>query len=459
MIGDITGVTAGTGLNGGGSTGDVTLNINVPLNLAGTISATSSYTGISGTASAYNGRGIYGEATGATGSAVYGFASNSGEGHNFGGYFRADGETGMGVSGFASGASGWGVCGAASNTGDVRNYGGYFSAAGDAGLGVYGHAAGDSGRGVKGFADGADGVGVEGIASGNTGRGVYGKATGDYGRGIFGEATKTGDAQNFGGYFLAAGGEGRGIYSYATATGATQNYGGYFKANGDTGRGVYGHATGATGRGVKGFASGSSGVGVDGVSTHGVGVRGNGATYDFYAAGSGKTNFGPFTGGHDVCLRTSLDSEIKPGMIVSVSGQVEKRLTENGEVSLSSTLPTVILADQAQDKAIFGVLVSENSFPDDHWYKAQDDERLGIVNALGEGCMWVSNINGDIEVGDYITSSNVPGYGQLQDDDFIHSYTVGKAIETVDWETVTESITDNGEQIKVYLIAVVYTCG
>ena len=66
---------------------------------------------------------------------------------------------------------------------------------------------------------------------------------------------------------------------------------------------------------------------------------------------------------------------------------------------------------------------------------------------------------GAIEAGDYITTSAIAGYGQRQDDDLLHSYTLGKAIENVDWETVEETIEFNGAIYKVYLIAVVYTSG
>jgi hypothetical protein len=73
--------------------------------------------------------------------------------------------------------------------------------------------------------------------------------------------------------------------------------------------------------------------------------------------------------------------------------------------------------------------------------------------------MWVCSTNGHIEAGDYITSTEIPGYGQRQDDDLVHSYTVGKAIETVDWKAVAESVEYQGRQVKIYLIAVVYTSG
>jgi hypothetical protein len=41
----------------------------------------------------------------------------------------------------------------------------------------------------------------------------------------------------------------------------------------------------------------------------------------------------------------------------------------------------------------------------------------------------------------------------------VHAYTLGKAIETVDWETVTETVEHDGRRYRVYLVAVVYTSG
>jgi hypothetical protein len=57
--------------------------------------------------------------------------------------------------------------------------------------------------------------------------------------------------------------------------------------------------------------------------------------------------------------------------------------------------------------------------------KTLGDNRA-IVNSVGEGAIWVVDTNGPLESGDYITTSNVAGYGQKQGDDVLHNYTVAK---------------------------------
>jgi hypothetical protein len=285
-------------------------------------------------------------------------------------------------------------------------------------MGVYGSATGSYGRGVYGSASGISGSGVYGSASGSSGTGLFGTATGTTGRGLYGSATGT---------------SGQGVRGYADGT---------------DGRGVFGYATGDQGRGLYGYASG----------TDGIGVYSSGKLYDFYADGPGG-NYGPFTGAHDVKFAQDMPEEIVPGMIVSVNGKTAARTDEDGNISLSSTLPNVTLSTKSRDKAVFGVVVSDGPLPKDHWYKAEDGERFGVVNALGEGRVWVTDINGDIQAGDYITTSSVSGYGQMQDDDLLHSYTFGKAIETIDWEQLTETVQYDGKTYKRYLIAVVYTSG
>jgi hypothetical protein len=60
----------------------------------------------------------------------------------------------------------------------------------------------------------------------------------------------------------------------------------------------------------------------------------------------------------------------------------------------------------------------------------------GYYNAVGEGGIWVCNKNGNFENGDYITSSTVTGYGQKQNDDLLHNYTVAKITTDCDFTEI-----------------------
>ncbi|MBN1755284.1 hypothetical protein JW877_03620 [bacterium] len=191
---------------------------------------------------------------------------------------------------------------------------------------------------------------------------------------------------------------------------------------------------------------------------YGVVGSGTAGSWDFYAAGPGA-NYGPFTGAHEVLLSPDTPPEIEAGMIMSLTGENRARSADNQKISISSTLAEVKLADRPNDPKVYGVFLFENKLGAAHWYQPRPGERFGAVNAIGEGRVWVSDINGEIQAGDYITSSGLPGYGQKQGDDLLHNYTVGKAAENVNWNSITETVSHNGRTFKVYLIAVVYTSG
>jgi hypothetical protein len=77
------------------------------------------------------------------------------------------------------------------------------------------------------------------------------------------------------------------------------------------------------------------------------------------------------------------------------------------------------LSRKKKDKRVFGVMGSAKR-------TNSRNERL-IINSVGEGAIWVINSNGNVENGDYITSSDYLGYGEKQDDDILHNFTVAKA--------------------------------
>ena len=101
-------------------------------------------------------------------------------------------------------------------------------------------------------------------------------------------------------------------------------------------------------------------------------------------------------------------------------------------ITINDALPVVSLAKKAYDKRVFGVLSSTVITPTAQ--TAYGTQRLAEcgdvrqqVNAVGEGAIWVSDFSGPLVSGDLVTSSSLPGYGQLQaTDDAFHGYTVAK---------------------------------
>jgi hypothetical protein len=162
-----------------------------------------------------------------------------------------------------------------------------------------------------------------------------------------------------------------------------------------------------------------------------------------------------FTGQHrtfikDVPFSQAGDLE---GLIVSsdqnkyikMSGGIE---AGSNAITTNESLPVVSLSNVVTDKKCFGV-ISASEDPEERSdsfgnfvsvaEKEKGDTRV-YINSVGEGAIWVVNTNGSLEAGDYITTSNVAGYGQKQDDDVLHNYTVAKITMDCDFEPATQPV-------------------
>jgi len=224
---------------------------------------------------------------------------------------------------------------------------------------------------------------------------------------------------------------------------------------------------------VRGQASSSGGSnhGVRGINTNGAGSGSNTAGFiggangfDFYADGNG-TNYGPFTGTHDSLTYPSDVFEV--GDIV-IDQQV---IHKNG---ISSAITLVKTSTIPNQKAALGIVcalprpladarpaVYVKGFevppggnaaiqvmqpyyePDCAIYNTM------AVNAVGEGQVNVCGEGGNIEAGDLIVTSSMPGKGMKQADDVVRAITVAKAREAVTFASPTE----------VKQIACIYLCG
>jgi len=154
-------------------------------------------------------------------------------------------------------------------------------------------------------------------------------------------------------------------------------------------------------------------------------------SFNYTATLDGNGSWGSFTGVHH--SKSETNEPIESGMIVSSVGKYI------GEKRVDNSLPYIKKSTASCDKSCYGVLKSIDLVEEDDgdFYTG---EKQYIINSIGEGAIWVTNINGPLESGDYITTSNVAGYGQKQDSEFLANYTVAKITMDCDFNPATQPV-------------------
>ena len=154
---------------------------------------------------------------------------------------------------------------------------------------------------------------------------------------------------------------------------------------------------------------------------------------------------GTFTGQHyNVIDNVDYDSiNDYSGLIVSANKNKYMKLNNGlcrgkNAITIDESLPILSITNKENDKSVFGVISGKEISDKEDLFRKQYNggvlTQIGkikgdvrtIVNSVGEGGIWVSNMNGPLESGDYITSCSLPGYGQKQNDDSLKNYTVAK---------------------------------
>jgi hypothetical protein len=162
-----------------------------------------------------------------------------------------------------------------------------------------------------------------------------------------------------------------------------------------------------------------------------------------------------FTGQHRTFIKDVpfTRAEELEGLIVSADNNKYVKMSGGVEagsnaITVNESLPIVSISTKVKDKKCFGV-ISASEDPETRTeqhgnFVSQQDKESGdtrvYINSVGEGAIWVSNIGGTLESGDYITTSNVAGYGQKQDSEFLANYTVAKITMDCDFSPVTQPI-------------------
>ena len=158
-----------------------------------------------------------------------------------------------------------------------------------------------------------------------------------------------------------------------------------------------------------------------------------------------------FTGQHRCVYDETIDSINFEGLIVKSTGEYWSLInnfdntSQIDHITIDESVPKITLTKTASCKSVFGVI----SYTEDtnntrkfdgagrfvsFWPNPLGEKQRVFVNALGEGGIWVCNENGIFENGDYITSSNIPGYGMVQETGQMMNYTVGKITMDCDFK-------------------------
>lgn len=184
-----------------------------------------------------------------------------------------------------------------------------------------------------------------------------------------------------------------------------------------------------------------------------------------------------FTGQHrctseDISYQDNHD-DMLIGKIVCSNGEYSD-LNGDKAFNINDAIPVIALSKKQQDNSCFGV-ISGFEKPDagDRCYQignmkfthaVDKSNKKIIVNSVGEGGIWICNQNGNFNIGDLIVTSDIPGYGMLQNDDIVRTCTVAKITCGCNFEDKTpsflefKSIIHNDVTYLSVFVGCVYKC-
>jgi hypothetical protein len=205
-------------------------------------------------------------------------------------------------------------------------------------------------------------------------------------------------------------------------------------------------------------------------------IRFNGGSEGgFFSSATDVLNI-DFTGQHRNIVDNVQDINIddhKGLIVVSAGKYINTDMSQ--KPSINESLPTILLSNTRNQKSVWGVISNvEDKNDQTREYRMgvfvsvmtkqnENDNRI-IVNSIGEGGIWVCNINGNLENGDYITTCEIPGYGMKQVDDLLHNYTVAKITQDCSFELDNPAydcveFQFNGSTYRKAFVGCTYHCG
>ena len=164
-------------------------------------------------------------------------------------------------------------------------------------------------------------------------------------------------------------------------------------------------------------------------------------------------------------LKTTQDVLDATGLVVIATGRYSSLLEETvkprqiDNITVDEALPTIELCTKRRDMRVFGVVSAPDNLIEAEVSRGEDGKparKLGgkkrrvfkqgafatcapydtdrvEINSLGEGAVWVCARGGDFENGDLITTSDLAGYGERQEEPYVCGWTLGKITCDLDW--------------------------
>jgi hypothetical protein len=172
-----------------------------------------------------------------------------------------------------------------------------------------------------------------------------------------------------------------------------------------------------------------------------------------------------FTGQHRCAYDDTIHYTISEGLIVRATGtywsltDTYENTSQIDHITINESLPQITLVREANCPSVFGAVSFTEDTNNTRKHRAgrftsvyanpYGEKKRVFVNALGEGGVWVCNINGNFTLGDLITTSTVPGYGMLQSSNQIVNYTFGKITMNCDFQpTLLPVLTARTKQVS-----------
>ncbi len=138
--------------------------------------------------------------------------------------------------------------------------------------------------------------------------------------------------------------------------------------------------------------------------------------------------YGAFTGVHYAQME---NEKVERGMLVSLNGKNGNLHNKKTSEQVYGITKTAVPNDSKVMGAYLGLMdpLSEKSA----------DNPIQIM-AVGNGDMWVVDKGKDLEVGDYLISSDLPGYAMLDKGDYDIAHVIARVGQNVNWSEVKETV-------------------